>query len=100
MINWAGKQAPEDRQATEGRIGHVTQYGVGEPREKHLSSLRTSKSNRDNLELLQAVTMLREGGHWGGPRDPETKGASAEPREDVHLEHVLQGMQPRRRCAL
>ncbi len=36
----------------------MTQY-VQEPREA-LSSLRTSKSNGTTLELLQAVTMLRE----------------------------------------
>ncbi len=33
MINWAEKQAPEDRQATEDVLDAMTQYGV-EAKEK------------------------------------------------------------------
>ncbi len=40
-INWAEKQAPEDRQATED-VDAMTQYGVEEP--EKLSELRTSRA--------------------------------------------------------
>ncbi len=68
MINWAEKQAPEDRQATEDVLDAMTQYGVEAKRS--LSSLRDEAEQRDNLELLQAVTMLR-GDDLDEPRRPK-----------------------------
>ncbi len=49
MINWAKKTAPEDRQATEDVLDAMTQYRLNQ---EALSSLRTSKEQQDNLELL------------------------------------------------
>ncbi len=73
MINWAEKQAPEDRQAAEDVLDAMTQYGV-EGQEKLLSSLRTKSKATGNLELLQAVTMLREDDGREAKETAETKG--------------------------
>ncbi len=66
MINWQ-KQAPEDRLPEDG-MDAMTQYGL-RSQEKPMS-LRIYKIT-DNLELLQAVTMLREddGRSQGDRRD-------------------------------
>ncbi len=64
IINWAEKQAPEDRQATED-VDAMTQYRFEE--QEAFVSLRTSKS-WDNLELYKAVIMLRED-DWTEPKD-------------------------------
>jgi hypothetical protein len=88
MINWAEKQAPEDRQATEDVLDAMTQYGVEEPREAFVES-EDEQEQRDNLELLQAVTMLREDDLDEAKETAETKGELS--REDVH--DILQGMQ-------
>ncbi len=49
MINWAEKQAPEDRQATETYWDATTQYGAEEPREVFVES-EDEQEQRDNLE--------------------------------------------------
>ncbi len=55
MINWAEKQAPEDRQlTTEDVADAMTQYGVEEPREAIESE--DEQEQRGQRELLQAVT--------------------------------------------
>ncbi len=59
MINWAEKQAPEDRQATEDVLDAMTAIRV-ESQEKLFVESEDEQEQRDNLELLQAVTMLRE----------------------------------------
>ncbi len=45
MINWAEKQAPEDRQATEDVLDAMTQY-VGGASRSFVESGGTSKSKR------------------------------------------------------
>ncbi len=58
MINWAEKQAPEDRRATEDVLDTMTQYRVEE--QEKLCRVEVEQEQQDNLELLQkAVTMLR-----------------------------------------
>ena len=88
MIDWAEKQAPEDRQATENVLDAMTKYGVEEPREAVVES-EDEQEQRDNLELLQAVTMLTEDDMDEAKETAETKGELS--REDVH--DILQGMQ-------
>ena len=88
MINWAEKQAPEDRQATEDVLDAMTKYGVEEPKEAFVES-EDEQEQRDNLELLQAVTMLTEDDMDEAKETAETKGELS--REDVH--DILQGMQ-------
>lgn len=88
MIVWAGKQEPEDRQATEDVLDAMTKYGVEEPKEAFVES-EDEREQRDNLELLQAVTMLTEDDMDGAKETAETKGELT--REDVH--DILQGMQ-------
>lgn len=88
MINWAEKQEPEDRQATEDVLDAMTQYGIEEPREAFVES-EDEQEQRDNLELLQAVTMLTEDDMDEAKETAETKGELS--REDVH--DILQGMQ-------
>lgn len=88
MIGWAEKQAPEDRQATEDVLDAMTKYGVEEPREAVVES-EDEQEQRDNLELLQAVTMLTEDDMDEAKETAETKGELS--REDVH--DILQGMQ-------
>lgn len=88
MISWAEKQEPEDRQATEGVLDKVTQYGIKEPIEAIIES-EDEQEQRDNLELLQAVTMLTEDDMDEAKETAEAKGELS--REDVH--DILQGMQ-------
>ena len=88
MIGWAEKQAPEDRQATEDVLDAMTKYGVEEPKEAFVES-EDEQEQRDNLELLQAVTMLTEDDMDEAKETAETKGELS--REDVH--DILQGMQ-------
>ena len=88
MISWAKKQEPEDRQATEDVLDAMTQYGVEEPKEAFVES-EDEQEQRDNLELLQAVTMLTEDDMDEAKETAETKGELS--REDVH--DILQGMQ-------
>lgn len=88
MIGWAEKQAPEDRQATEDVLDAMTKYGVEEPREAVVES-EDEQEQRDNMELLQAVTMLTEDDMDEAKETAETKGELS--REDVH--DILQGMQ-------
>ena len=88
MISWAEKQEPEDRQATEDVLDAMTKYGVEEPREAFVES-EDEQEQRDNLELLQAVTMLTEDDMDEAKETAETKGELS--REDVH--DILQGMQ-------
>lgn len=88
MIGWAEKQEPEDRQATEDVLDAMTKYGVEEPREAFVES-EDEQEQRDNLELLQAVTMLTEDDMDEAKETAETKGELS--REDVH--DILQGMQ-------
>jgi DNA repair exonuclease SbcCD ATPase subunit len=88
MIGWAEKQEPEDRQATEDVLDAMTKYGVEEPREAFVES-EDEQEQRDNLELLQAVTMLTEDDMDEAKETAETKGELT--REDVH--DILQGMQ-------
>lgn len=88
MISWAKKQEPEDRQATEDVLDAMTQYGVEEPKDAFVES-EDEQEQRDNLELLQAVTMLTEDDMDGAKETAETKGELS--REDVH--DILQGMQ-------
>lgn len=88
MIGWAEKQEPEDRQATEDVLDAMTKYGVEEPKEAFVES-EDEQEQRDNLELLQAVTMLTEDDMDGAKEIAETKGELS--REDVH--DILQGMQ-------
>lgn len=88
MISWAEKQEPEDRQATEDVLDAMTKYGVEEPREAVVES-EDEQEQRDNLELLQAVTMLTEDDMDEAKETAETKGELS--REDVH--DILQGMQ-------
>ena len=88
MIGWAEKQEPEDRQATEGVLDAMTKYGVEEPKEAFVES-EDEREQRDNLELLQAVTMLTEDDMDEAKETAETKGELS--REDVH--DILQGMQ-------
>lgn len=88
MIGWAEKQEPEDRQATEDVLDAMTKYGVEEPREAVVES-EDEQEQRDNLELLQAVTMLTEDDMDEAKETAETKGELS--REDVH--DILQGMQ-------
>lgn len=88
MIGWAEKQEPEDRQATEDVLDAMTQYGIEEPREAFVES-EDEQEQRDNLELLQAVTMLTEDDMDEAKETAETKGELS--REDVH--DILQGMQ-------
>ncbi len=56
MINWAEKQAPEDRPSN-WILDAMTQYRV-EAKRSFVES-EDEQEQRDNLELLQAVTMLR-----------------------------------------
>lgn len=88
MIGWAEKQEPEDRQATEDVLDAMTKYGVEEPKEAFVES-EDEQEQRDNLELLQAVTMLTEDDMDEAKETAETKGELS--REDVH--DILQGMQ-------
>ena len=88
MIGWAEKQEPEDRQATEDVLDAMTKYGVEEPKEAFVES-EDEQEQRDNLELLQAVTMLTEDDMDEAKETAETKGELT--REDVH--DILQGMQ-------
>ena len=88
MIKWAERQEPEDRQATEDVLDAMTKYGVEEPREAFVES-EDEQEQRDNLELLQAVTMLTEDDMDEAKETAETKGELS--REDVH--DILQGMQ-------
>lgn len=88
MIGWAEKQEPEDRQATEDVLDKVTQYGIKEPIEVIIES-EDEQEQRDNMELLQAVTMLTEDDMDEAKETAETKGELS--REDVH--DILQGMQ-------
>lgn len=88
MIGWAEKQAPEDRQATEDVLDAMTKYGVEEPKEAFVES-EDEQEQRDNLELLQAVTMLTEDDMDEAKETAEAKGELS--REDVH--DILQGMQ-------
>lgn len=88
MISWAEKQEPEDRQATEDVLDKVTQYGIKEPIEAIIES-EDEQEQRDNMELLQAVTMLTEDDMDEAKETAETKGELS--REDVH--DILQGMQ-------
>lgn len=88
MISWAEKQEPEDRQATEDALDKVTQYGIKEPIEAIIES-EDEQEQRDNMELLQAVTMLTEDDMDEAKETAETKGELS--REDVH--DILQGMQ-------
>lgn len=88
MIGWAEKQEPEDRQATEDVLDAMTKYGVEEPREAFVES-EDEQEQRDNLELLQAVTMLTEDDMDEAKETAETKGELS--REDVH--DILRGMQ-------
>ena len=88
MIGWAEKQEPEDRQATEDVLDAMTKYGVEEPREAVVES-EDEQEQRDNLELLQAVTMLTEDDMDEAKETAEAKGELS--REDVH--DILQGMQ-------
>lgn len=88
MIKWAERQEPEDRQATEDVLDAMTQYGVEEPKEAFVES-EDEQEQRDNLELLQAVTMLTEDSLDEAKETAETKGELS--REDVH--DILQGMQ-------
>lgn len=88
MISWAKKQEPEDRQATEDVLDAMTQYGVEEPKEAFVES-EDEREQRDNLELLQAVTMLTEDDMDEAKETAETKGELS--REDVH--EVLASLQ-------
>ena len=88
MIKWAERQEPEDRQATEDVLDAMTKYGVEEPKEAFVES-EDEQEQRDNLELLQAVTMLTEDDMDEAKETAETKGELS--REDVH--NILQGMQ-------
>lgn len=88
MIKWAERQEPKDRQATEDVLDAMTKYGVEEPREAVVES-EDEQEQRDNLELLQAVTMLTEDDMDEAKETAETKGELS--REDVH--DILQGMQ-------
>lgn len=88
MISWAKKQEPEDRQATEDVLDAMTKYGVEEPKEAFVES-EDEQEQRDNLELLQAMTMLTEDDMDKAKETAETKGELS--REDVH--DILQGMQ-------
>lgn len=88
MIKWAERQEPEDRQATEDVLDAMTKYGVEEPREAFVES-EDEQEQRDNLELLQAVTMLTEDDMDEAKETAEAKGELS--REDVH--DILQGMQ-------
>nr|WP_303766538.1 MobV family relaxase [Abiotrophia defectiva] len=88
MIGWAEKQGPEDRQATEDVLDAMTKYGVEEPKEAFVES-EDEQEQRDNLELLQAVTMLTEDDMDEAKETAEAKGELS--REDVH--DILQGMQ-------
>lgn len=88
MIGWAEKQEPEDRQTTEDVLDAMTQYGIAEPRETVVES-EDEQEQRDNLELLQAVTMLTEDDMDEAKETAEAKGELS--REDVH--DILQGMQ-------
>lgn len=88
MISWAKKQEPEDRQATEDVLDAMTQYGIQEPKEAFVES-EDEQEQRDNLELLQAVTMLTEDDMDEAKETAEAKGELS--REDVH--DILQGMQ-------
>lgn len=88
MIKWAERQEPKDRQATEDVLDAMTKYGVEEPKEAFVES-EDEQEQRDNLELLQAVTMLTEDDMDEAKETAETKGELS--REDVH--DILQGMQ-------
>lgn len=88
MISWAKKQEPEDRQATEDVLDAMTQYGVEEPKEAFVES-EDEQEQRDNLELLQAVTMLTEDDMDEAKETAETKGELS--REDVH--DILEGLE-------
>lgn len=88
MIKWAERQEPEDRQTTEDVLDAMTKYGVEEPKEAFVES-EDEQEQRDNLELLQAVTMLTEDDMDEAKETAETKGELS--REDVH--DILQGMQ-------
>lgn len=88
MIGWAEKQEPEDRQTTEDVLDKVTQYGIKEPIEAIIES-EDEQEQRDNMEVLQAVTMLTEDDMDDAKETAETKGELT--REDVH--DILQGMQ-------
>lgn len=88
MIGWAEKQEPEDRQTTEDVLDAMTQYGIAEPRETVVES-EDEQEQWDNLELLQAVTMLTEDDMDEAKETAEAKGELS--REDVH--DILQGMQ-------
>lgn len=88
MINWAEKQAPEDRQATEDVLDKVTQYGIKEPVQMVTES-EDEREQRHGMDLLQATAMLQEDDLDNGKETAETKGELS--REDVH--DILQGMQ-------
>ena len=88
MIKWAEQQKPEEREQTEDVLDAMTKYGVEEPREAVVES-EDEQEQRDNLELLQAVTMLTEDDMDEAKETAEAKGELS--REDVH--DILQGMQ-------
>ena len=87
MIGWAEKQEPEARQATEDVLDAMTKYGVEEPKEAFVES-EDEQEQRDNLELLQAVTMLTEDDLDEAKDKAETDELT---RDDVH--DILQGLQ-------
>ncbi len=71
MINWAEKQAPEDRQVNWRTYWtRATQYGVEEPREAFVE-FEDDKAQRDNLELLKWYDHSREWTTWTKPRRPQ-----------------------------
>ena len=90
MIGWAGKQEPEDRQATEDVLDAMTQYGVKEPREAVVES-KDEQEQRQGMATLQAMTMLTEDDLDDLKDTAEVKGELN--REDVHeLLESLQGL--------
>ncbi len=87
MIGWAEKQESEDRQVTEDVLDAMTKYGVEEPKEAFVES-EDEQEQRDNLELLQAVTMLTEDDMDEAKETAEAKGELT--RDDVH--DILAGL--------
>lgn len=87
MVHWAERQEPEEREQTEDVLDKVAQYGIKEPVQMVTES-EDEREQRHGMELLQAVTMLREDDLDEAKDKAETDELT---RDDVH--DILQGLQ-------
>ncbi len=75
MINWAEKQAPEDRQVTGDVLDAMTQYGVEGAKRSFVESGGRARAT-DKSQELRAVTSVARGRLGRQPRRPQRLKAS------------------------